>query len=317
MNTKPAIYLLLLFAFFALSCQSTPKTTFTMPDENSSIPLDAGALGYIFIDVKNSRPILEYINFSGMNDKQFQPILDVTQFAAAALYLPLSPRRYQLAAWGNYPSSRAKMALGASKDWEKIRSPISGDWYWYSEQQKLSIAINQKQAFVLAVRGNSPADALLNISTDNISTDPFSAAPGVKAPDGFGAFSKGSVLACWFDNPGPLINQKLQTMGIPFEFPAQRFLISLFPVDEKQQKEQHYEAHLRIQVASEAHARALATVFNFARGFISPQGNADDTAVLASILFAKAPVLNGKNLNITTAPLSGKELSLLFRIFSL
>ena len=166
MNTKPAIYLLLLFAFFALSCQSTPKTTFTMPDENSSIPLDAGALGYIFIDVKNSRPILEYINFSGMNDKQFQPILDVTQFAAAALYLPLSPRRYQLAAWGNYPSSRAKMALGASKDWEKIRSPISGDWYWYSEQQKLSIAINQKQAFVLAVRGNSPADALLNISTD-------------------------------------------------------------------------------------------------------------------------------------------------------
>ena len=319
MNTKPAISLLFVICYllFALSCKTAPKTTFTMPDENSSIPLDSGALGYIFVDVKNSRPILKYINFNNMDDKQFQQMLDSTQFAAAALYPPLSPRRYQLVAWGNYPSSRAKMALGASKDWEKVHSPASGAWYWHSEQQKLSIAVDSHQVFMLAVRGKSAADALLNISTDDTPTDPFFTAPGVTIPQGFGALSKGAVLSCWFDNPGTLINPKFQAMGIPFEFPAQRFFISLFPLVEEQQKEQRYEAHLRIQVSNETQARALATVFNIARTFLTPQASSDDIAVIASILFAKAPVLDGKNFNITTAPLSGKELALLFKIFSL
>jgi hypothetical protein len=280
-----------------------------MPDETTSIPLDTGALGYIFADVKNARPILEYVSFNGMDNKQLQQMLDVTQFAAAAVYPPQSPRRYQLAAWGSYPSSRAKMALGFSNDWKQIRSPSSGAMYWYSGQQRLSIAINAKQAFVLAVSGNSSADAP--------STDPFSAAPGVTAPEGFGTFSKDAVLSCWFDNPGPVINEKLQAMGIPFEFPAQRVFISLFPVHEEQQQEQRYQAHLKIQVAGETQARGLATVFNLARNFLVPQGNSDGAAILASILFANPPVLEGKNLNITTAALSGKELALLFKMFSL
>ncbi|MDR0457263.1 MAG: hypothetical protein LBH20_11350 [Treponema sp.] len=294
--------------FCALSCQTASKTTYTMPNETSSIPLDSGAFGYIFIDVKNSRPILEYVDFNGMNDKQFQQIIDVTYFAMAAVYPPQSPRRYQLAAWGDYPSSRAKMALGASKGWKKMRSAVSGAEYWHSEQQRLSIALNAAQAFVLAVSGNSREDAA------EISTDPFSAAPGVTAPEGFGAFSRDAVLSCWFDNPGPLINQKLQAMGVPFEFPAERFFISLFPVDE----EQRYEAHLRIQVSSETQARGLASVFAIARNFLSLQANSDNgAAALASILFANPPVLDGKNLNINTTALDGRELALLFKLFSL
>ena len=283
----------------------------TMPDETSSIPLDSGALGYLFIDVKNSRPILQYFNFNGMDDKQFQQMLDSTQFAAAALYPPLSPRRYQLVAWGDYPSSRAKMALGASKDWKKNPS-ASGDWYWYSEQLRLSIAINQKQAAVLAVR-KKPADA----SPDDIPTDPFFTAPGVTAPKGFGEISKDAVLSGWFDSPGPVINQKLQSFGVPFEFPAERLFISLFPLDKEQQKEQRYQARLKIQLANDRQARALLTVFTLARNFLGPQTDSDNLAVLASILFANPPVLEGKNLNISTAALSGKELALLLKMFSL
>jgi len=310
MNTKPAVYLLLLLA---LSCKTAPKTTTgMMPNENSSIPLDSGALGYIFANVQNSRPILEYINLNGMNnDKQFQQMLDSTQFAVAAMYPPQSPRRYQLVAWGDYPSSRAKMALGASKGWKNLRSAASGNTYWYNEQQRLSIGINPTQAFMLALRENKSAD------DSSISTDPFSAASGITVPNGFGAFSKDAVLSCWFENPGPLLNQKLQTMGIPFELPAERIFISLFPVNEEQQKEQRYEARLKIQVSSETQARGLATVFNIARGFLSLQTGSDDMTAFASILFSKAPVLDGKSLNITTAALSGKELALLFRVFSL
>jgi len=304
---------LFLFLVFAVSCKTTPKTTFTMPDETSSIPLDAGALGYIFVDVKNSRPILKYINLNGMDDKQFQQMIDSTQFAAAALYPPWLPRRYQLTAWGNYPSSRAKMALDVSKGWKKIRSPASGAEYWHSEQQRLSIALNPHQAFVLAVRGNSSADG-----ASDIPTDPFSAAPGVTAPKGFGAFSKDAVLSGWLDNPGPVINQKFQTMGIPFEFPAELVFISLFPADEEQQKEQRYQARFKIQFANERQARGLITVITLARNFFVPQTDSDDgIAVFASILFANPPVLEGKNLNITTPALSGKELSLLFKMFSL
>jgi hypothetical protein len=304
--------LLLLFTLFALSCKTAPKTAGMMPNETSPIPLDSGALAYIFADTKKSQSILEYINFNGMNnDKQFQQMLDSTQFAVAAMYPPQSPRRYQLVSWGDYPSSRAKMALGASKGWKKIRSAASGNMYWYSEQQRLSIAMSPVQAFMLALRDNGSADA------SDISTDPFSAAPGVTVPKGFGAFSKDAVFSCWFDNPGPLINQKIQTMGIPFEIPAERIFISLFPLDEEQQKEQRYEAHLKIQVSSELQVRGLATVFNIARSFLSLQADSDDIAVFASILFSKAPVLDGKSLNITTPALSGRELALLFRVFSL
>jgi hypothetical protein len=165
---------------------------------------------------------------------------------------------------------------------------------------------------MLALREKSAADA-----SSDIPTDPFSAAPGVTVPNGFSAFSKDAVFSCWFENPGPLLNQKLQAMGIPFELPAERIFISLFPLDEEQQKEQCYEARLKIQVSSETQARGLATVFNIARSFLSLQTDSDDMAVFASILFSKAPVLDGKSLNITTSALSGRELALLFKVFSL
>jgi len=304
-----SLYFLLLFAFFALSCKTTPKTAGMMPSENSPIPLDSGALGYIFADVQNSRPILESINFNGMNnDKQFQQMLDSTQFAMLATYPPQAPRRYQLVAWGDYPSSRAKMALGASKGWKNVRSAASGNMYWHNEQEGFSIALNPTQAFMLALREKNTANA---------SADPFSAAPGITIPNGFSTFSKDAVFSCWFENPGPFLNQKLQAMGIPFELPAERIFISLFPIKEEQQKEQRYEARLKILVSSETQARGLATVFNIARSFLSLQTDSDDMTVFASILFSKAPVLDGKSLNITTAALSGKELTLLFRVFSL
>ena len=289
---------LLLFLAF-LSCQTAPQTPDVFPDDAAYIPLDSGASAYIAADIQNARPILNELDFININDEQFQQMLDQTQFAVAGIYAPQGTRRYQLTAWGSYPSSRAKIALGASKGWKKQRSQITGDDYWYSAKGGLSIAITAGRAFVSVAAGNA-SDA-----SPDTSTDPFSAAPGTIIPEGFNQFREGSILSCWFTDPGPAINQKLMEMGIPLELPAEQIFVSLFPADE-----QLYEAHLRIQVAGETQAMALTMVFAFARNFIPTQNE-------MSILFANPPVQDGKSLNITTAPLSAQEIALLLKFFSL
>ena len=286
-----------------LSCQSAPKTTDMFPDDAGFIPLEPGARTYMVIDVQNARPILNHLNFININDEQFQQMIDQTRFAAAAVYQSENVRRYRLAAWGSYPASRAKMALGASKDWKKQRSPIAGDDYWYSATGGLSIAITAGRAFVAAASGNV---------SDTSPPDPFSAAPGTAIPEGFNEFRKEAILACWIDNPGPSINQKLMEMGIPIELPAEQLFVSLFPADE-----QRYEARLKIQVAGANQARGLAMMFALSRGFLSPSAASDSSTILGSILFANPPVQDGNALTITSAPLSAQEVSLLFAIFSL
>jgi len=298
----------LLISLFSLllSCQSAPKTPDIFPDDAKYLPLEPGARAYIVTDVPNAQPILTNLNFvNNINNEQFQQMVDRTRFIAAAVYQAENLRSYRLAAWGDYPSSRAKMALGASKDWKKQRSPITGDNYWYSAQGAYAVALSTGRAFVSAAVGNTP-------DTPPVPIDPFSAAPGTAIPEGFNEFRRGAVFSCWIDNPGPGINQKLMEMGIPLEIPAQQLFVSLFSVDE-----QRYEARLKIQVAGETQARALATLFSLARGFLSFSAPSDSSAILGSILFANPPVQDGNALNITTAPLSVKDISLLFTMFSL
>jgi hypothetical protein len=276
------------------------------PDDAGFFPLEPGARSYMVIDVQNARPILNQLSFINTNDEQFQQMLDQTRFAAAAVYQSEHLRGYRLAAWGSYPASRAKIALGASKGWKKQRSPIAGDDYWYSPEGGLSIALTAGRAFVAAAAGN------VSDISPYIPTDPFSAAPGTAIPEGFNEFRKGAVLACWIDNPGPAKKQKLMEMGIPLELPAEQLFVSLFPADE-----QRYEARLKIQVAGANQARGLAMVFALARGFLSPSAASDSSATLGSILFANPPVQDGNALIITSAPLTAGEVSLLFTMFSL
>jgi len=145
---------LILFAITFLSCQSAPKTPDMFPDDAGFIPLEPGARIYMVTDVQNARPILNNLNFININNEQFQQMLDQTRFATAAVYQTDNLRGYRLAAWGNYPVSRAKMALGASKDWQKQRSSIAADDYWYSANGGLSIAITTGRAFAAAAAGN-------------------------------------------------------------------------------------------------------------------------------------------------------------------
>ncbi|MCL2763551.1 MAG: hypothetical protein FWD36_10205 [Treponema sp.] len=311
------LFLISHFSFLILlSCASAPQISDVVVAETEFVPLDQGAVVYLFADVPKARPILNDLAFIDMNDKQIQQILDRTQSATAAIYVPSGEkteaeppdlRRYQLVAWGNYPASAAKMAFGSNKGWKKRRSSVSGQQYWYAEKSSLSIAILPRQIRVSAAIGNNPGT----------STDPFSDISGTVIPEGFNTFRRGAILACWVDTPAPLINQQLAKTGIPLEFPAEQLFVSLFPASaqENADSEYLYDAFLRVQVSSDAQARALTTLFTIARGFISP--NALDANPLLAILFANPFEQDGNSLTITMNGLSGREVSLLFNLFSL
>ena len=222
-------------------------------------------------------------------------MLDRTNFFTAALFPAESGRRFQLAAWGNYPRSQAGMAFSFDRGWQNRRS-ASGSSYWYSSANKLSIAITSKQAFVAASVTNEPAD-------------PF-AVPGAEIPQGFNSFRQGSQglpgspLSCWMANPGPAIARIMNNAGLPLRFPVQQLFINLYNMEEQQ-----YEALIRFQFENASQARGMASILNLAGSFIS------DTRI--AMLLANPPVHNGANLDIRTARLNERELSLLLQMFSL
>jgi hypothetical protein len=282
-----------------------------MPDavlqETESIPLDTDALAYSFVDIKNARPILDKVDFMGMDDKDFQQMLDRSQSAIMAAYSPSHARRFQLAAWGSYPSSGARMAFGASKSWQKMTAP-SNAAYWHSAEMGLSIALTARQAFVLAIKENDSEDAF---------TNPFPIEDTV-VPEGFNEFRRGAVISCWINDPGQYINQKLKEAGITIAIQAEQFFVSLFPVSAKESGGRlRYEALLKIQVTSAAQARGLTSLFGIARGFLSPDFSGGSPSTLISLLFANPPIQDGNNLIFKTNALSAEETALLFAMFSL
>jgi len=313
--------LILLFSFFIFlfsfsSCKTIHPITDEAFDETGFLPLDRGAFAYIVIDVPKARPILNNTNFVNMNDKQVKQILDKTRTAAAAVYVPwaaqgsladrLAHRHYQLVAWGKYPASGAKAALGANKNWEKFPSE-TGVEYWYSSESNLSIAMTKKKIALLATYRNVP----------DASNDPLSDAEGITIPEGFSAFRQGSIISCWLEKPGSVINQRLGSMGIPIEIPAEQFFIRIVPAPEPEnyRGKPRYEAIVRIQVPSAVQARALTTIFTYVRGTFSANGNSGSAGALAAILFANPPVQDGKYLTITTSALNTGEIALLFAMF--
>jgi hypothetical protein len=295
-----------------ISCKSVPDIPDPVLGESAYIPLEPGALAYVFADVQKARPILDLVQIRGVNEKQSKEMLDRTKSAVAALYPPESGRRFQLTAWGSYPGIRADMAFGADRSWKKRRSAAEKLSYWYSAKDGLSVALNAQQAFVAA-------------SADDVPREPFSTAPGIGAPDDFGEFRRGSLISCWLETPGPLVNRVLGAAQIPLQIPAERIFVSILPATEQADagggeaaENRPYETLLRFQFSSVTQARSLVMLFTLAGAFIEG-GMLDESgpAALAAVLFANPPVQDGANLNIKTAALTGKEIALLFNLFSL
>lgn len=291
------------FVFFAfLSCQSSPERPEEALIEGGYVPLEPGASAYIVVNAEQAKPILEQLNLDFAQNKQFQQMLDRTNFAIAAVYPSASPQQFQISAWGKYPASIANMSMSAKNGWSKIRSPETGKQYRYSDQNSLSIVLNAKQAFIAG--GGKPVY-------------PVAAKPGAAIPEAFGVFSKNAILSCWFDDPAPMINVTLMELKIPVEMPAEKLFISVFPAGDA--SEGRYEAFLRVEVATATQARALAAVMSLAGAFI-PRDTASEikrgSALLTAVFFENPPVNEGSILTIKTGLLKPQEIALLFNMFS-
>ena len=296
------------------SCASAPKTPVPLAGEAAGLPLEPGAAAYIVMDVERARPILDGVNFREMNRAQSKQILDMTKTAVAAVYEE-GPRRFQAVDWGKYPAFRAGLSFIFGSEWKKAKSP-AGASYWRSERAGLSLALSSSQAYV----------------SDG---DPFAASGGTALPEGFGDYSRGSVLACWLPEPAMPMGRFIAALGLPLQIPAREVFLGLFPAGtghveggvKNGGEYEAYEALIRIETPSVSQARALAALINLTRSALSglPAGNTEtgggapgyvDPAAITALLFANPPVQNGIFLSVRTAPLSEMEITLLLQIFT-
>ncbi|MDR2257732.1 MAG: hypothetical protein LBE14_01135 [Treponema sp.] len=283
---------------FLFSCATAPKTPDPFEEETAFLPLEPGGRAYMLIDVPACRPILDYLEIRGMSPRQSREIFDRTRTAAAAFYPEGHERRFQAAAWGNYPGFRGNMALSAGKGWKKSRSK-NGGAYYHSAGEGLSVALTASRAFV---SGAGPGNH----------TDPFAEAPGTEIPEDFAEFRRGAALALWADEPGPPANRFFETLGIPLQLPAEQVFVSLFPYQGEGEGDAQYEALIRIQTPAASQARSLFTLINMARVYAPAMEEAG--AALAALLFANPPVQDGRNLSLRTGVMSAGEIALLFEL---
>jgi hypothetical protein len=279
------------------------------------IPLDPGAAVYLYADVQTARPVLELFPIAELKDKRAAQMLDKTSTAYAALYSPKSGRRFQLVAWGKYPKAQADIAFFFTKDWKKRRSH-TGSNYWYSRAERLSVAMTAGQAFISATQKDAP-------ERNNMLSDPFGS--GLQGTVEFKEARKGSTLACWLMNPGPLVDNIFASMNLPLQIPAEQIYVSLFlaagtkaPANENDPA-QKYEVLLCIKTPSANQAQLIAGSISLLRLFsgVSSVIGSSGPDILSALLLANAPVQDGSKLKIKSAQLGIKELSLLFEQISL
>ena len=278
-----------------LSCKSAPK----IPDAASlgkNIPLESGASVYLIADVKEAGKLISLLPVKELNDSQTKQMLERTDFLAAAIYPKESGRRFQIAAWGDYPSSGADVAFSVSKSWKKMQAAAKYS-YWYSEDNKLSIAMYSKQAFAAASVNDTPIE-------------PVTAAPGVNMPEGFAEFRGNSPFSCWFIDGAAVINRILNSLKLPIRFPVQEFFLVFFPAEEGK-----YYASIRMCFENESQARGMASLFTLANNYIF--GELGGKSLLTSIFFANKPVQNEKDLDIKSAVLSEAEIAQLFQLINM
>jgi len=268
------------------SCQSAPRAPEAFMEEAKNAPLSTGGTVYIFANAKTARPIIELLPIEELQDDQTKQMLDRTNYLIGAIFPPSSGRRFQLAAWGNYPSSQAGVALSVNRSWKQYRLE-SGQSFWHSEDNKLSIMINPKQAFIVSSLSASPVD-------------PSAAMPSIEIPEGFNAFRQNAPLSCWLENPITSIQRVLVQSGIPIQFPIQQFFINLFTAEGNR-----YEAVIRFKLENNSQARGMVSILNLAGAFVSNDP-------LVRILLTNPAVQDGRYVDIKTSPLTEKEIVSIF-----
>jgi hypothetical protein len=268
-----------------VNCKSAPGVTESFLTDEGFAPLDTGALAYVFVEIKHAGSILNLLPVEVLKDKQTKKMIDKTSFCTIALFPEESARHFQIVAWGDYPTFRAEMALRFNKHWYKIKT--SGESYWHSPINNLSLMLNSEQAFIVS----SP-----------FPVNPATTATVVKTPEGFNEFNRQSPVSCWIENPAPFLSGLLRETGFPLQISVNQLFINLYPFSLNQ-----CEAIIRMQFENASFARGMQALLSLA-------GNFSSDSILAKLLLSNPPVLNGNNVDIKTAVMDEKDISLLFEM---
>jgi hypothetical protein len=282
---------------------------------------------YLVAEVPQARSFLDRVSIEGLAKEDAAQILDKTRYAAAAVFPANSGKRFQAAAWGNYPSFRAGLAFASARDWKKQRSPAGP--FWYSADRNISLAFNRLQAFAAL----GPAEPGAKITSGNTpASGPYALGPGIAAPETFAAFREGASLALWIEHPAEPLGRFLEGLRLPIRIPAEEFLAAMVPLVPPGEipgpagprnraagpggSGPLYEIRLQIRAPSETNARTLLTLFSTARLFIPRVENAGSSELL-SLLFARPPEQEGPYLKLRSAPVNEEDIALLFTLFSI
>jgi len=289
--------LLLVLCTLFLACRTAPKTLdpFTEP----LIPLESGAFAYALVDVKASRPVLDLLTIQGIGDKEKGLILDKMDLMAAALYRPGSERRFQIAAWGDVRPSQGRFIFGANKSWKKMKCSLKHE-YWYSPENKMSVALDMRQAYVVQ------ADSDIA---------PCTHSAGTQVPNDFMAFSRGSVMSCWITEAASFVNSMFDDLGIPLNIPAELIFLSVLPANEKNSEGLEttgsYEMLVRIQTPSATQARSLVRIISMARVLSNNFSAAGNLKPVLEFLLSNELVQDDKYINIKTRVINTQGIALL------
>jgi len=287
-----------------VSCASSPKIS-SPADGNALFLLPEGARVYLWADTVRARPLLDVLSFQGVSGKNAAQVLDNTKSAVAAFFSDSKAgdvtenRQFYIAALGNYPRFKANLSFTFSKRWKKQKSS-TGSNYWYSQADKIALALGDNLALVS-------------------NTDPLAVFPAVAAPEGFAEFNRGFALAGWMNNSAEYINVFLASMGIPLQIPAEGFFFGAGKEDEDL-----WDLIFKIKTPSAAQARSLLMLFSVARLFVfravdAQRGLDDETLTpqkAAALLFANAPELDAEYLTLRVESLEADKIALLFKMFS-
>lgn len=285
------------FIMLLASCATVPGTVAQAEDAGDAFAfLDPGGLVYVTLDAPQSRPILDRVSLGGIKGNQLAQALDMTDTAAAAFYSPEDGRGFLLAARGRYPSSRLRFSLGLSADWKKKRSETGGR-YWRSEKDRLSVYVDSRYALISG-------------------GDPFPHTGGVAAPECFGEFSKGAVLAGWVPDAESLIGRFLADMAIPLLIPADLLVFGVYPAEGDAANSGPFFAKLRLELPSPSHAGALMAMLAMVRSyFVNPDLPEAGGFPPAPLLFANVPIQDGSSLILRTDGMDAEKIALLFTAF--
>jgi hypothetical protein len=295
-------------ALFLAACASVPPPP---PGGDAGFAaLPPGGLVYFALDVPASRPLPDLIVLGGYQGAALSTLLDMTDSVRAAVFDGAGERRFYLRARGRYPSFQTGLSFIFSPLWKQTPSP-GGGRYWRSGENRLSVALNSREALV----------------SDG---DPFSAGEGPEVPAALEEMSPGAVLLGWIPHAGDYAARLLRgafgpfSAGaeLPIQVPADRLIFGVYTsAAPALGAEPFFDLVLRIETPSESHARGLFSLMGMIRLFAAGQDSGGPPAgpgsgFPAGPLLAAVPVRQGSALILRAGELRAGDIALLFNMFS-